>query len=95
MKNKLHILVSVCKIYDNANDYVAIVTSYSARMLYLGPTRDMYSEIWSARLSTGKDISIRGASTDGPAYKIHLPMMIADFLGMTDVVILYIRRLLS
>ena len=52
MKNKLHILVSVSKIYDNVNDYVAvaIVTSYSARMLYLGPTRDMYSEIWSARL---------------------------------------------
>lgn len=52
MKNKLHILVSVSKIYDNANDYVAvaIATSDSARMLYLGPTRDMYSEIWSARL---------------------------------------------
>ena len=52
VKNKLHILVSVSKIYDNVNDYVAvaIVTSYSARMLYLGPTRDMYSEIWSARL---------------------------------------------
>ena len=46
MKNKLHILVSVSKIYHNVNDYVAIVTSYSARMLYLGPTRDMYSEIW-------------------------------------------------
>jgi len=85
----VHILISVSKIYDNVNGYVAvaIVTSYSARMfiwdqLGIYVFRNMVGKI----RSTGIDrISIRGASADGPAYKIHLPMMIADFWGVTDV----------
>ena len=45
-------------------------------------------------ISTGKDISIQGASADGSAYKIHLPIL--PILGVTDVDdTIYSRRLLS